>query len=142
MGLDGLVGSETNNASATSTTGAFGCLASSDAASAEAKQKWYGSGFLKQERSATEDDWRCSKLPKTDDISSASKAMQLLHHRNSFLRSNTNFSDAQMLSFSSPKSDPPFPFSYHSISPFAARTTGTFLILGLLDCECCFFGVF
>ena len=104
VGLDGLVGSDTGLASLGSVS------------DPETKQKWYGSGgFLKQERSgATEDDWKSLKIAKTDDFS-PSKAM-LLPHRNTLLRSNaTLFSDAgqqeqqqQMLSFSSPKSEPLF----------------------------------
>lgn len=96
VGLDGLGGSDTG----------FVSLASDP----ETKQKWYGSGFNKQERSgASQNDWRSSKLAKTDDFS-GSKAM-LLQQNNTLLRSNcTLFSDGQqqqqMLSFSSPKSEP------------------------------------
>ncbi|KAF3957137.1 hypothetical protein ACB098_12G070800 [Castanea mollissima] len=98
VGLDGLVGSEATG---------FSSLASDP----ETKQKWYGSGLFKQERSGnSEDDWRSSKLLKTDDFV-ASKTMQL-QHRNTLLRSNctTLYSDGQqqqqqMLSFSSPKSE-------------------------------------
>lgn len=131
VGLDGLVGSETGLASLGSDP--------------ETKQKWYGSGFLKQERSgATEDDWKSLKIAKTDDFS-ASKAM-LLPHRNTLLRSNaTLFSDAagqqeqqQMLSFSSPKSEPLFmersshnalfsPY-YHPTSSAYNRNTGILLL--------------
>ncbi|KAL2317866.1 hypothetical protein Fmac_031742 [Flemingia macrophylla] len=129
VGLEGLVGSDS--------VASFGCssLAASDP---EAKHKWYGSGVLKQERSGTgedDDEWRTSKVAKTDDMSAASKAM-LFHHRNSLLRSNnaTLFADhhhPQMLSFSNPKSetlllDKPssnatLPFSYHQLS---SRSTG------------------
>nr|KYP70378.1 hypothetical protein KK1_009594 [Cajanus cajan] len=124
VGLDGLVGSDT-------ATG-FGIPLASDP---EAKHKWYGSGFLKQERSgATEDDWRSSKLAKTHhhdhgaDIS-ASKPM-LFHHMNntSLLRSNA----PQMLSFSSQKSEPlvldkaspnaSFPYSLHHLSSYNRNT--------------------
>lgn len=136
LGFDGLVGSDT------STTTGFVSLASDP----ETKHKWYGSGFLKQERSAgctttTEDEWRSSKLAKTTDDNniSASKAM-LLQQRNSLLRSNNNnnvtttlFCDGQMLSFSSPKSEPflvdkvspnaTLPFSYHPLSSYT-RDTG------------------
>ncbi|GLT54556.1 hypothetical protein SLA2020_277480 [Shorea laevis] len=99
VSLDGLMGSETG----------FSSLASDP----ETKQKWYGGGFLKQERSSSgtfEDDWRSPKLAKTDDFS-ASKVMQQLQQRNALLRSNCSlFSDGhqqqQMLSFSSPKSEP------------------------------------
>ncbi|KAF3447472.1 hypothetical protein FNV43_RR12658 [Rhamnella rubrinervis] len=95
VGFDGLGGSDTG----------FASLASDP----ETKQKWYGSGFHKQERSgASQNDWRSSKVAKTDDFS-GSKAM-LLQQKNTLLRSNcTLFSDGQqqqqMLSFSSPKSE-------------------------------------
>ncbi|TKY57922.1 Growth-regulating factor 1 [Spatholobus suberectus] len=127
VGLDGLVGSD---------SGAFGSSLASDP---ETKHKWYGSGVLKQGRSGTsEDEWRSSKVAKTDDMSAASKAM-LFHQRNSLLRSNaTLFSDGhhqpQMLSFSSPKSEPllvdkasanaTLPFSYHQLSSNYSRNTG------------------
>eukprot|EP00257_Ricinus_communis_P017857 XP_015576401.1 growth-regulating factor 1-like [Ricinus communis] len=100
VGLEGLVGSDN-----TSNTG-FASLANSDH---ETKQEWYGSGFLKQERSyisTAEDVWRSSKLSKTESL--------LLPQRNTLLKSNnTNlFSDndqqqqqQQMLSFSCPKSE-------------------------------------
>ncbi|OAY23074.1 growth-regulating factor 1 [Manihot esculenta] len=104
VGLEGLVGSET-------TSSGFASLASSDP---ETKHKWYGSGFLKQERSGTtEDDWRSSKLSKTE-------SMLLPAQRNTLLKSNTSttaaatttstlFTDGQqqqqMLSFSCPKSE-------------------------------------
>ncbi|RDX75966.1 Growth-regulating factor 1, partial [Mucuna pruriens] len=121
VGLEGLVGSE---------TAAF-------ASDPQTKQKWYGSGLLKQERSGQDDDWRISKLPKTDDVpSSAASKPMLFHHRNSMLRSNnaTLFSDPQMLTFSSPKSDPflldkptanaTLPFSYHQFSTYTRNNTG------------------
>uniref|UniRef100_A0A2K2BHE6 Growth-regulating factor n=2 Tax=Populus trichocarpa TaxID=3694 RepID=A0A2K2BHE6_POPTR len=93
VGLDGLVGSDTSNSG-------FASLASSDP---DEKQK-YGSGFLKQERSAAaDDDWRNSKLAKTESM--------LLDQRNTFLLKSSNnslFTDGQqqqqMLSFSCPKS--------------------------------------
>ncbi|KAK6245877.1 WRC domain - like 10 [Theobroma cacao] len=126
VGLEGFVGSET-------TTTGLASLASDP----ETKQKWYGSGFLKQERSGNnEDDWRSSKLAKIDDFS-ASKAM-LLQQRNTLLRSNTSiFSDGQqqqqMLSFSAPKSEAlsvdrssqnvTFPY-FHLTSPAYTRNTG------------------
>ncbi|KAH7567561.1 hypothetical protein JRO89_XS07G0093100 [Xanthoceras sorbifolium] len=98
VGFDGLVGSDTTG---------FGSLASDPVT----KHKWYGSaGFLKQERSDnnTEDDWRSSKVAKTDDFS-ASKAMLLQQRNSTLLRSNSTLFDGQqqqqMLSFSSPKSD-------------------------------------
>ncbi|XP_057986901.1 growth-regulating factor 1-like isoform X2 [Hevea brasiliensis] len=102
VGLEGLVGSDTSSSGLAS-------LATSDP---ETKQKWYGSGFLKQERSVTiEDDWRSSKLSKTESM--------LLPQRNTLLKSNTStasttttttlFTDGQqqqqMLSFSCPKSE-------------------------------------
>ncbi|BAT82564.1 hypothetical protein LR48_Vigan07g262100 [Vigna angularis] len=128
VGLEGLVGSDSSCA--------FGSSLASDP---ETKHKWYGSGVLKQERSGTasEDEWRTSKVPKTDDnMSAASKAM-LFHQRNSLLRSNvTLFSEGhnqpQMLSFSSPKSEPlmvdkaslnaTLPFSYHQLSSYSRNT--------------------
>ncbi|KAE8659185.1 Growth-regulating factor 7 [Hibiscus syriacus] len=98
VGLEGFVGSEATNTGFTS-------LASDP----ETMQKWYGSGFLKQERSGNnEDDRRSSKLAKFDAFS-ASKAT-FLNQRNTSLRSNTSiFSDGQqqqqILSFSAPKSE-------------------------------------
>ncbi|KAG5251169.1 growth-regulating factor [Salix suchowensis] len=92
VGLDGLVGSDTSN-------NGFASLASSDPG---AKQK-YGSGFLKQERSAAaDDDWSNSKLSRTESM--------LLDKRNALLMKSNNslFTDGQqqqqMLSFSCPKS--------------------------------------
>ncbi|GMI78472.1 growth-regulating factor 1 [Hibiscus trionum] len=102
-GLEGYVGSET---AATATSTGFTLVASDS----ETKQKLYGSGFLKQERSGNgEDDCRVSKLTKFDDFS-ASKAM-LSQQRNTSSRSNNTsiFFDGQqqqqMLSFSAPKSE-------------------------------------
>ncbi|XP_043711058.1 growth-regulating factor 1-like [Telopea speciosissima] len=94
-GLDGFVGSENGFAPLVSET--------------ENKHKCYVSGFLKQERSgATEDDWRSSKMARTDDLT-ASKPMSLHQSTPSLLRSNSLFPDGhhqpQMLSFSSPKSE-------------------------------------
>ncbi|XP_041018612.1 growth-regulating factor 6-like isoform X2 [Juglans microcarpa x Juglans regia] len=121
VGFDGLMGSDNG----------FSSLASDP----ETKQKWYGAGFLKQQRSGTsEDDWRSSKLVKTDDYS-ASKAV-LLHQKNALLRSNcTLFSDGQqqqqMLSFSSPKSEvlveknfqnAPLPNFHHALSAYSRNT--------------------
>ncbi|OMO94218.1 hypothetical protein COLO4_16458 [Corchorus olitorius] len=111
VSLEEFVGSDN-----TTTTPSDGFTTPCLAPDPETKQKWYGSGsFLKQERSGNnEDDWRSSKLVKIDDFS-ASKAMQLLHQRNTLLRSfNTNSTSSsilssdgqqQMLSFSAPKSD-------------------------------------
>ncbi|XP_057974691.1 growth-regulating factor 1-like [Malania oleifera] len=103
VGLDGVVGSEN------------GFVSLANSSDPERRQKWYGSGFLKQERSETgtgtptEDDWRGLKMPKTTDDFSASKAMLLPQRSAGLLRSNsTLFSDGQqqqMLSFSSPKSE-------------------------------------
>ncbi|GMI82719.1 growth-regulating factor 1 [Hibiscus trionum] len=125
VGLEGFVGTE-----ATATTTGFTSLASDP----ESKQKWYGSGFLKQERSGNnEHDWRISKLAKFDDFS-ASKAM-LLNQRNTLQRSNTSiFSDGQqMLNFSASKSEAlsvdrgsqnvAFPY-FHLTSPAYTRNTG------------------
>ncbi|KAJ4848792.1 hypothetical protein Tsubulata_025779 [Turnera subulata] len=87
VGLDGLVGSGTT----------------ANASSGFSNHKWYGSGCLKQGRPAatSEDDWRSSKLSKTE-------SMLLPQRSSSLLKSNTVlFSDGQqqqhMLSFSSPK---------------------------------------
>ncbi|KAK8681671.1 hypothetical protein V6N13_054073 [Hibiscus sabdariffa] len=98
VGLEGLVGSATSTA--------FTLVASDS----ETKQKLYGSGFLKQERSGNgEDDCRVSKLAKFDDFS-APKAM-LPQQRNTPSPSNSTsiFFDGQqqqqMLSFSAPKSE-------------------------------------
>ncbi|KAE8715625.1 bZIP transcription factor family protein [Hibiscus syriacus] len=128
VGLEGFVGSEVTAA----TTG-FTSLASD----LETKQKWSGSGFLKQKRSGNNEDDCSSKLVKFDDFS-ASKAM-LLNQRETLLRSNTSiFSDGQqqpqqMLSFSAPKSEAlsvdkgsqnvAFPY-FHFTSPAYSRNTG------------------
>ncbi|GKV20026.1 hypothetical protein SLEP1_g30206 [Rubroshorea leprosula] len=126
VGLDGWVGSDT---STSTTTSGLASLASDP----ETKQKWYGSGFLKQERSGTnEDDWRSSKVAKTEDFS-ASKAM-LLQQRNSLLRSNSSIfpgvhQNQQMLNFSSTKSEDKcsqnvtFPY-LHLTHPAFSRNTG------------------
>ncbi|KAE8658795.1 bZIP transcription factor family protein [Hibiscus syriacus] len=124
VGLEGFVGSEV-------TTTGF-------ASDPEAMQKWYESGFLKQERSGNnEDEWRSSKLAKFEDFS-APKAT-LLNHRNTLLRSNTSiFSDGQqqqqqILSSSAPKSEAPSVDSgsqnvacryFHLTSPAYTRNTG------------------
>ncbi|PPS15707.1 hypothetical protein GOBAR_AA04877 [Gossypium barbadense] len=131
VGLEGIVGSETS-------TG-FTLVASES----ETKQKLYGSAFLKQKRSGSnEDDWRSSKLAKFDDIS-ASKAV-LSQHRNTLFRSNTSiFFDGQqqqqMLSFSAPKLEALsmgrssqnviFPY-FHLTSPACTRNTGVKNIFG------------
>lgn len=94
LGLDGLVGSE----------GGFGPFFSE----AESREKWGGSGVSKQGRSGlVEDDWRMSKVAKTDDFG-VSKAMLMQSKNPSTLRSASMFSDGQqqlLLSFSSPKPD-------------------------------------
>lgn len=94
MGLNGLVGSE----------GGFPSLFPE----AETREKWGGSGVSKQGRSElVEDDWRLSKMAKTDDFG-VSKAMLMQSKNPSALRSGSVFSDGQqqlLLSFSSPKSD-------------------------------------
>ncbi|MBA0595594.1 growth-regulating factor 1 [Gossypium raimondii] len=135
VGLEGFVGSDTATTTTTTTTTAgFTSLA----ADPEAKQKWYGSGFLKQERSGNnEDDWRSLKLAKFDDFSTSKAALH--NHRNTLLRSNFSiFSDGQhqqqqMLSFSAPKSDAlsvdtasqsvAFPY-FQLTSPAYTRNTG------------------
>lgn len=97
VGFDALIGSDTSS---------FASLVSDPVN----KDKWSGSnGLLKQERSGNnEDDWRSSKVGKSDDFS-ASKAMLLQQRNDSLLRSNSTLFDGQqdqkMLSFSSPKSD-------------------------------------
>ncbi|KAF8377673.1 hypothetical protein HHK36_031057 [Tetracentron sinense] len=95
VGLDGLVGSDSGFASLVSDT--------------ETRQKGYGSGLLKQERSGSaEDDWRSLKMARTDDFST-SETMLLQQRNPSLLISNSMFSDCQqqqqMLNFSSPKSE-------------------------------------
>ncbi|KAG5001424.1 hypothetical protein JHK87_022496 [Glycine soja] len=140
VGLEGVVGSES------------GCVFGSSLASdPETKHKWYGSGLLKQERSAIaseDDEWRISKVAKTDhDMPSASKAMLFQQRNNSLLRSNnaTLFSDghhqSQMLNFSSPKSETllvdkafsnaTLPFSYHQLSSYS-KNTGSISMHGAL----------
>ncbi|KAJ1384761.1 Glutamine-Leucine-Glutamine, QLQ [Sesbania bispinosa] len=98
VGLDGLVGSDTSG---------HVSLGSSDP---EPKHKWYGSGLLKQERSAggiiEDDDLRSSKMAKTEDDLSASKAMlrnSSVLRSNATLFSSDGYHQQQMLSFSSPK---------------------------------------
>ncbi|KAK6939750.1 Glutamine-Leucine-Glutamine, QLQ [Dillenia turbinata] len=112
VGLDGLVGSD-----GTTTSSSSG-LTSIDL---EAKQKWCGSGLLKQERSGscTEDDWRSLKISKTsDDFSNSAKSL--------FLQSQPQ---QKMLSFSSPhKSDakgsqnPTLPYLLYPSSAYARNT--------------------
>lgn len=130
VGFDGLMGSET--------TGGFASFVSDPVN----KHKCYGStGFLKQERSGTnEDDWRSSKAAKSDDFS-FSKATLLQQRNNSLLRSNTTLFDGQqqqqMLSFSSPKSDSlsldrssenaSLPY-YQFASSAYSRNTGTYFM--------------
>lgn len=86
---------------------------------AETKQKLYGSGFFKQERSSCtdEDDYRCSKLVKTED-SSASKSMRSRFNTSIFPDVQQN---QQMLSFSSPKLEdkcsPNVTFPYFHLTP-------------------------
>lgn len=122
MGLDngGLMCSETGGFPPSS-------LVYSDA---ETKHKWYGSGFLKQERSWTgaEDDSRDLKVGKigADDFS-ASKAM-LPQQRAALMRSNSNNflpEGQQMLSFSSPNSQTVTLPYYHPSSIAFARNAGT-----------------
>ncbi|CAK9149778.1 unnamed protein product [Ilex paraguariensis] len=113
VGLDGLVCSDSG-------------FASTLASDPETKQKWYGSGGLKQERSVTtEDDWRDFKVTKTTDDFSVSKAM-LLEQRSPLLRSNsTTLSDGQqMLSFCLPNSQTvTYPYYHHTSSGYS-RSTG------------------
>ncbi|KAL2489133.1 Growth-regulating factor 1 [Forsythia ovata] len=103
VGFDGFVCSGTS----TKTSNDF----SSENAT-EAKNKWHGSGFLKQQRPAdtiNQDDYRGFKMAKTcnnDAFSAAASKEMLIHQNIPFLRSNSsNFSEGQqMLSFSSPNS--------------------------------------
>lgn len=88
VGLEGLVGPE------------------GGVPSQETKTKGLGSGFVKQERSGHgEDDWRNSKMAKTEDLS-GSKTM-LLHQGTPLLRSNSIHQE-HMLSFSSHKPEVSF----------------------------------
>ncbi|KAA0036396.1 hypothetical protein IC582_018253 [Cucumis melo] len=72
--------------------------------------KSLGSAFSKQDRSGfVDDDWRNSKIPKTETVSASSKTMPL-HQGFPLLRSNTLLSSdgrqkEHMLSFSSVKSE-------------------------------------
>ncbi|XP_058080788.1 growth-regulating factor 6-like [Magnolia sinica] len=75
---------------------------------AEARQRGFGSGFLKQGRSGVvEDEWMGLKMARNDD-GGVSKPM-LVQSKGPLLRSNSLFSDGGqqqlLLSFSSPKSD-------------------------------------
>ncbi|KAJ6871992.1 GRF1/2d [Populus alba x Populus x berolinensis] len=97
VGLDGLVGSDTSNSG-------FASLASSDP---EAKQKLYGSGFLKQERPGNIDgDWRSSKLSKTESMLLEQSNTSLLKSSSNFLFADGQQQQQQMLSFSYPRSAP------------------------------------
>ncbi|KAJ4846317.1 hypothetical protein Tsubulata_007461 [Turnera subulata] len=89
----------------------------------ETRAKVVGSGLVKQERSSapSQDDWRTSKMPKTEDFS-ASKAMPLHHHHQPpLLRSASAVSpdtgrQEHMLSFSSAKAE--------AAAPFLSKDTG------------------
>ena len=90
--------------------GLDGFVDSGDAPSPHSKLKSHGSCFSKQDRSGfVDDDWRNSKIPKTEPIS-GSKTMPL-HQGFPLLRSNTFISSSDgrqkehMLSFSSLKSE-------------------------------------
>ena len=104
--------------------GLDGLLYPSLSSDPEAKQRWYGSGFLKQERpkeEASEDDLRASKVAKTCDFSANSKPMPLLRSSGSL------FSEGQqMLSFSSPSCSQAvtFPLYQHPSTAYS-RNTGT-----------------
>lgn len=93
-------------------------------ASAETKQKWYGSGgFNKHERSSvTEDEWnKESKLAKTSDDFSSSKATMM------FQQLPISHENQQMLSFSTPNSQNHVTMPYynqHPTSAFARNTSG------------------
>ncbi|WCJ35578.1 Growth-regulating factor 6 [Euphorbia peplus] len=118
VGLEGLVGGENISSGFCSDRGT--------------KQERYGgSGILKQERSdnVEDDDWRSSKVSKTEPM--------LLPQRNTLLKSNNNTScsslfpyaqqQQQMLSFSSPKSEPQNHLTlpgFHLFSYAHNRSTG------------------
>ncbi|KAL0432601.1 UNVERIFIED_CONTAM: Growth-regulating factor 6 [Sesamum latifolium] len=116
VGLDNLVSSNSATA-APSNNGSFAL----DSTTAEnSKPKWYGSGFLKQERAINEDDFRDFKVAKTSPCGETLMKIPLQ-------RSNTtSLSEGhqQMLSFSSPTSQTvTFPY-YHPTSTGFSRTTG------------------
>lgn len=121
VGFDSLVcsNSATNNGGG---GGAFSLENASDPANNNNnKQRWPGFGFLKQDRSAiNEDDFRDFKVAKTCSSSSS----PLLQRSN-----NSNFSDGpqqQMLSFSSPSSQTTvaFPSYYQHLSSAFGRSAG------------------
>lgn len=93
-------------------------------ASAETKQKWYGSGgFNKHERpSVNEDEWdKDKKLPKTTDDFSSSKPTML------FQQLPISHETQQMLSFSTPNSQNHVTMAYynqHPSSAFARNSSG------------------
>ncbi|GFS44128.1 hypothetical protein Acr_00g0088660 [Actinidia rufa] len=102
--------------------GLDGLLSPSLSLDPEAKQNWYGSGFLKQERpkeEASEDDLRASKVSKTCDFSANYKAMPLLRSSSSLFSE-----DQQMLSFSSPSSSQAMtlPLYRHPSSAYGGNT--------------------
>ncbi|XP_057502810.1 growth-regulating factor 6-like [Actinidia eriantha] len=102
--------------------GLDGLLSPSLSLDPEAKQNWYGSGFLKQERpkeEASEDDLRASKVSKTCDFSADYKAMPLLRSSGSLFSE-----DQQMLSFSSPSSSQAMtlPLYQHPSSAYGKNT--------------------
>ncbi|KAK9284456.1 hypothetical protein L1049_023629 [Liquidambar formosana] len=113
VGLEGFVGPEGG--------------APSQVSDPETKPKVHGSGIGKQERSGSgEDDWRNSKMARTDDFS-VSKTMPV-HQSTPLLRSNSTLSDdgrpqQQMLSFSSVKSEGP---SLGKNGGLVERSTQTF----------------
>ncbi|KAL0368920.1 UNVERIFIED_CONTAM: Growth-regulating factor 6 [Sesamum calycinum] len=116
VGLDNLVSSNSATA-APSNNGSFAL----DSTTAEnSKPKWYGSGFLKQERAINEDDFRDFKVAKTSSCGETLMKIPLQ-------RSNTtSLSEGhqQMLSFSSPTSQTvTFPY-YHPTSTGFSRNTG------------------
>ncbi|GFY96027.1 growth-regulating factor 2 [Actinidia rufa] len=104
--------------------GLDGLLYPSLSSDPEAKQRWYGSGFLKQERpkeEASEDDLRASKVAKICDFSANSKPMPLLRSSGSL------FSEGQqMLSFSSPSCSQAvtLPPLYQPSSAYSRNTGG------------------
>ncbi|KAI3460131.1 hypothetical protein Pfo_016794 [Paulownia fortunei] len=113
VGLDNLVCS--NSATAASNNGSF---ALENAAEAN-KQKWYGFGFLKQERAINEDDFRDFKVAKTSSSGEAMLKIPLQRSNSS----NLTEGHQQMLSFSSPNSQTvTLPYYHHTSSAFGRNT--------------------
>lgn len=97
-------------------------------ASTETKQKWYGSsGLHKHERSSTDDWSKDTKLAKTTDDFSSSKATMLFQQH---LRTNNvpiSHESQQMLSFSTPNNSQThvtMPYYHYPSSAFARNSSG------------------